>query len=187
MMPFDALSGSEEAPTIAMTVASVSSCLSSSSLGFVWAIIRAYTVRLQRGSPSGQIPTRWLTTSAPEGPQEDREHRCERRELTEPEQQRPAQHVDAETARLVADNRESFDERDTDRRISVDDVLAQIGLQLAARGSEPRLEPFGCRVERTGMSGVQRVHLLARRRAAEPSTKLRTHVDDSHRYPRSSL
>jgi hypothetical protein len=34
MMPFEALSGSEEAPTIAMTVASVSSCLSCWSLGF---------------------------------------------------------------------------------------------------------------------------------------------------------
>src|SRR4051812_380737 len=186
MMPFDALSGSEEAPTIAMTVASVSSCLSSSSLGFVWAIIRAYTVRLQRGSPSGQSPTRWLTTSAPEGPQEDREHRCERRELTEPDQQRPAQHVAAEAAHLVADTRESFDEREN-RRISVDDVLAQIRLQLAARGSEPRLEPFGCRVERTGVSRVQRVHQFGGRLAAPPSTKPRPDVDDSHRYPRSSL
>src|SRR4051812_12436579 len=91
-----------------------------------------------------------------------------------------SEHVDAEAAHLVADARESFDERDTDRRISVDDVLAQIRLQLAAHGSKPRLEPFGCGVERTGVSGAQRVHQFGGRLAGQPSTKPRPDVDDSH-------
>ena len=46
MMPCDALSGFDDAPTMAMVVASVSSCFSSASGGFAWAIQRAYYVSL---------------------------------------------------------------------------------------------------------------------------------------------
>src|SRR5690349_5386124 len=48
MMPWDALSGFDDAPTIAMVVASVSSCFSSWSGGFWYAIPRAYIEQPRR-------------------------------------------------------------------------------------------------------------------------------------------
>src|SRR4029079_7991569 len=134
MMPCEGLSGSDEAPTIAMTVASVSSCLSSWSLGFAWAILRAYTE--WSAKPVGERDERRTRLkvsdyiSPPQGAEKDGEHRRERRELAEPEQQRPTQHVGAEAVHFVADACQSFGNRDAQCRVAGDDVLAQARLQI---------------------------------------------------------
>src|ERR1700730_16883035 len=48
MMPYDALSGFEEAPTIAIVVASVSSCVSAESGGMAWALRHVYSAARMR-------------------------------------------------------------------------------------------------------------------------------------------
>src|SRR4051812_45245560 len=109
MMPFDVWSGFDDAPTMAMTVASVSSCFSSASDGFAWAIVRAYNRSAVRQSP------------------EQADDRRGRGELTDPEEERPAHELGAPLAQIGADLRQSLGDRDAEAGVHSCHLLSHFG------------------------------------------------------------
>src|SRR5712675_1481292 len=135
MMPYDSLSGFDEAPTMAMVVASVRSCFSSGSDGFAWAILRAYIASASR--PSQHVP----------------DQRRRGRELPKPEQKRPVEYIGAGLADVAADLRQSVSERDADARVHPHHILAQ----ARSNGRKPHFETLSGDGEHVGLHLLERV------------------------------